>query len=86
MKTRVIFRKFREKGEVIALFPDEQADNNTLNCLSYMHVGQHSAASFALVSETLPATRREYAELKRELQGIGYDLRVGKRITNRRTA
>jgi hypothetical protein len=56
MKTRVIFRKFREKGEVIALFPDEQADNNTLNCLSYMH------------------------------EGIGYDLRVGKRITNRRTA
>ena len=79
--TRVIFRTFKsgfDKGEVIALFPDELwmgADHwNTNYVASYMHVGQHAGADYmGVIQETKPATAREYAPLLRELQEIGYD-------------
>ena len=76
---RVVFRKWRSNGDVLALFPDVQADRfGHVN--SYEHVGQHGAAEYAnCVRLTTPAKPREYAALKAELEGIGYKLRVAKR-------
>lgn len=77
--TPVIFRKFpaSEGGEVIALFPYDREDYGRMS--SYMHTGQHSAASHMLVYKTKLATPAEYADLKRELEGIGYRLKVIKK-------
>jgi hypothetical protein len=78
-KTVVIFRKFPE-GDIIAMFPEIQADQNRCDCLSYQHIGQHGPASYFLVDRTKLAIAAEYAELKAELESIGYDLIIRKRI------
>lgn len=76
--TKVIFRKFKD-GEVIALFPEEPGTNDCNTCDSYMHVGQHGAASVFLVRGTLPAFFDEYLPLLRELENqVGYNLEVVK--------
>ncbi len=75
--TVVVFRKFRE-GDVIALFPN--ITEGLGRCLSYMHIGQHGAASYGmLVQDTELASEEEYAPLKQELEQIGYVLKVQKR-------
>lgn len=79
-KTRVIFRVFSD-GEVIALFP--HIDEGNGNILSYMHIGQHGGASPLIVHDTKPATPEQYKELFAELQGIGYNLTTGKRLSRR---
>lgn len=80
--TRVIFRKFRD-GEIIALFPDMDEGRGMIG--SYMHIGQHDAADrLIVVDKTKPAKPKEYAELKAELQRIGYRLTVRKRMSYRR--
>jgi len=77
-KTRVIFRVFAD-GEVIALFPHIKENNGMIG--SYMHVGQHSPADPAIVNDTKPATPEQYGELFAELQSIGYNLEVGKKVS-----
>ena len=85
MKTVVIFRKWPESegGDVLALFPEEPADNSGSFCNSYMHVGQHDAAEYRMcIKATVPATPREYRELAAELRKIGYKLDIRKRATS----
>ena len=73
--TEVIFRKFSD-NQVCAFFPYEIADRSG-NISSYMHVGQHSGASFdCLVSTTKLANEIEYGPLKTELESIGYNLKI----------
>lgn len=75
--TPVIFRKFIEGGDLIALFPTVPGDNSPATCSSYQFIGQHGAASVALFySETVPAHETEYRLMLKHLQGQGYDLRV----------
>lgn len=78
MKTKVIFRKFKN-GEIIALFPELKEGRGLI--LSYMHIGQHGDASPKIVMDTKPATPEEFAPLYNELTGIGYRLEVRKRLT-----
>lgn len=70
--SRVTFKM--SEGEVIAFLWD--ADANTGNVMSYMHVGQHGEASLDFYRECELATVAQYAELKRELESIGYMLEV----------
>lgn len=80
MKTRVVFRKFKD-GDIIALFPQEAADNKGLFCMSYMHIGQHGGADYTgMVKMTRPTTPDEYEPLKRELEQRGYDLKIAKKV------
>lgn len=73
--TQVIFRNF-EDGEVIALFPEIEADYSG-NIQSYLHVGQHGAACPSLVTDLQPSMPWEYADLQIELESvIGYNLEV----------
>lgn len=77
MKTKVIFRTFRD-GDVIAVFPEEEASYNTV--ASYMHLGQHGDISKHYTGFTTPAKPEEYEDLKRELEKIGYELEVRQKI------
>ena len=73
----VIFRMFQ--GEVVALFPDMEADSCG-RVSSYGHIGQHCAASYSLlVGKSRPATKEEYIPLLAELTSIGYKLKVRRR-------
>ena len=83
--TPVIFRVFpkKEGGDVIALFPTLPGSHEWWTCSSYMHVGQHGAADCrGLIDSTRPATPEQYATLKRELESIGYKLKVCHRVTS----
>ena len=77
---KVIFRKFKQGGDIIALFP-EQVNKTNLTIGSYMHVGQHSDADCTgVITATTSAKESEYAELLAELKSLGYeDIRVMKR-------
>ena len=76
--TEVIFRKFKD-GDIIAFFPYE-IETPQGYVMSYMHVGQHGSADYqGLVPTTKLATEEEYADLFKELEGIGYRLRVIKK-------
>ena len=79
---KVIFRKWKSNGEIIALFPEIPHDVNGVYSESYQHIGQHGAADPQGVVSiyTNPAIPEEYADLKRELEQIGYVLRVCNRI------
>jgi len=78
-KTLVVFRKFKDHGDVVALFPANYLGDN---CESYQHIGQHGVANYAYCMRvTLPATPAEYAPLERELERIGYRLNIKRRYT-----
>lgn len=84
-KTRVIFRRFPQE-DVIALFPSIPGDNNPrATCLSYMHLGQHGAASIDLLvgKYTTPATPEEYSPLLAELKSLGYSPVIAYRATQK---
>ena len=62
----VIFRKWKDSGDVIALFPGIPAYNRG-------NVSPHGTAAMEIVnSKTVPATPEEYAALKRELEAPPY--------------
>lgn len=79
-ETLVVFRVWKQepqKGEVIALFPEIPHDINGTLCESYMHIGQHSGASYyGVVDQTRWAKPEEYAELQQELEQLGYRCKV----------
>lgn len=74
-ETIVIFRKWKDTGDIIALFPEQYEGHGLVG--SYMHVGQHGSADYALVIyRSRPAKEWEYEDLYNELLGLGYRLRV----------
>ena len=48
-KVKVIFRKDKE-GNIIAFLPELRVSHG--NIMSYMHIGQHSEASYQFYEET----------------------------------
>ena len=75
---KVIFRKFKN-GEIIALFPEIAGNMDPSTMMSYQHVGQHGAAD--CIGSTKLATPDEYSDLAKELETIGYVLKVCKKAT-----
>jgi len=73
-----------DPDDVFALFPTDPADIYGHLCTSYQHIGQHSAADYALcIRKSRPATRREAAPLLTELRRIGYRPHVLQRANRR---
>lgn len=73
--TIVIFRKWKDTGDILALFPRIPSDNAGNLCSSYEHVGQHGGADYyGCICATRPAKPSEYADLKQELTQRGYNL------------
>ena len=70
-QTTVIFRKWKDTGDIIALFPD--IEERYGRCSSFMHVGQHAAADYVgVLHDTSLATPAEYADLRQELESAPY--------------
>ena len=73
-RTAVILREYPD-GQIIALFPEVPFDIFGYAVMSYMHQGQHGAASYdKVVSETRPADpirNPEAMALYGELERIG---------------
>ena len=82
-ETRVIFKMTPKDGfyesEVIAFLLDVYG-NSLDNIMSYMHIGQHSEASFQFFYKCKLATPEQYADLKTELESIGYKLLIRQRF------
>ena len=78
----VLFRADRSKEfQVTAIFPTEPASRLNDHMTCYAHVGQHGACSLDWYLDTRPAKPEEFADLKAELERIGYKLQVCQRIT-----
>lgn len=77
-ETPVIFRIWKHAPHsVLALFPTLPHDNGGLYCMSFEHIGQHSAADYyGCIQNTRPAKPAEYRALQRELAGRGYNLKI----------
>lgn len=67
-RVKVIFRK--KGNDIFAFFPEMRVNRG--NIVSYMHIGQHSEASYDFYKETKGATEEEYKSLLEELKQI-YD-------------
>ncbi|MEK6832717.1 MAG: hypothetical protein AABY32_01605 [Nanoarchaeota archaeon] len=74
-KTVVVFRKLKDSGDILALFPQEYSDITGNLCSSFEHVGGHGGADYShCIKQTLPCNPAEYEDTKNELEKIGYDL------------
>ena len=69
----VVFRK--DKGEIVAVFPDDPSDGRPGNMGCYTHLGQHGGCSRDWYLTSKPATPAEYESLKRELESEPYEYR-----------
>lgn len=75
---KVIFRKFKQGGDVIAFLPEVPANRGFV--MSYMHAGQHCEADYSgLLRGTLPCRPEEYSKLASELGCIYEDVIEPKR-------
>ena len=64
----VVFRRWRENGDMIALFPELPADLYGDYCDAYEHVGQHGGADYhGVVQHTKPCSLEDAADLATEL-------------------
>lgn len=80
---KVVLRRWRD-GDLIALMPEEPADEYGRTISSYMHVGQHGEAQYEhVISQTQPVLWWGPDELDflDELKRIGYDVDVRQRCT-----
>jgi hypothetical protein len=85
-KDRVIFKitakdKDYPETDCIAFLLDVESDIGCVEC--YQHVGQHGEASIEYYYKCTPATPEQYADLKAELEIIGYNVKVCKRWNRR---
>jgi hypothetical protein len=81
-KTDVIFRCDKHgdfKGVVFALFPHEVSCYDG-SVTFYTHIGQHGLADYKYsMSKSRTATEKESANLKKEMEGLGYNLNIVKK-------
>jgi hypothetical protein len=82
--TKVIFRRYKDAGDIIAIFPEELATMNPNDCSSYEYFGQHSSCDpFYVIQKTYPAKEADYQSLQKELEGIGYKLEIVQRLSRK---
>ena len=74
-ETIVVFRKWKDTKDIIALFPEQYEGGGLVN--SYMHIGQHGSADYlSVITRTKPAKEWEYEDLFNELISMGYRLSI----------
>lgn len=82
MATLTKFVKEKQNGEIVAYFPQLNYNKrlygtSTKTC--YAHIGQHSACSVDYINNNcVKATKEEYTPLLKELQSIGYEIKICK--------
>ena len=78
----VVFRRWKNSGDVIALFPELPSDLFGDYCDAYEHVGQHGGADYhGVIQQTTPCSTEQAADLATELRRIGYILRPRRRAS-----
>lgn len=83
-KTIAIIRKWED--DCIAIFPHELGTDSPYTCMSYMTVGQHSSCDPQGIIEQSEHTNTperqtaKYRDFVAELESIGYNLDIRKRI------
>lgn len=70
-----------ESKEIIAFFPKEHYyfnDHKDYNEVftSYVHLGQHTSCSKYYIAQCKEARPKEFADLQKELEGLGHNLKV----------
>lgn len=84
MADRVVLRKDKEDGSIVAFLPDATANLGRVMC--YAHIGQHSEASLDYYRlNTTPLTPEDYSAgdaMVRELTSIGYEVRLVRRLND----
>jgi hypothetical protein len=85
--TAVVFRRWRDTGDIFALFPEIAVTADTALCGSYAHVGQHGVADYRLaIGLSRPCSLADASPLWQELQDRGYVLRPIQRATRQHHA
>lgn len=80
--TPVVFRRWRDGNDIIALFPGIPTDIYGHFCEAYEHVGQHGGADYhGVIRATTPASGEDAASLAGELNRVGYSLTIIKRAS-----
>jgi len=80
--THVVFRRWRDGGDIIALFPGIPTDIYGQFCEAYEHVGQHGGADYlGVIQATRPVSDEDAGSLAAELRQIGYSLTIIKRAS-----
>lgn len=80
----VVFRRWRDTRTVFALFPTSPSDYQGFYCDAYEPVGGHGGADyFGCVQASRPVSADEAADLKQELERIGYRVRPIKRASRK---
>ena len=78
----IVFRRWKENGDIIALFPELPADIFGDFCDAYESIGQHGGADyFGVIQQTRPCSLNDAANLAAELTRIGYRLRPIRRAS-----
>lgn len=77
--TKVIFRKEKD-GTIIAIFPEEISNPTKGYLTYYAHIGQHGECDYHyILSKTKLAKPEEYKDLFKELESMGYNLKIVKK-------
>ena len=81
-KTEMIFRK--DKAGVFALMPYDIATLEG-HVTYYQHVGQHGSADYqGCMRKSVPTNVIEYLDLYNELESLGYNIKIVKRMNHDR--
>jgi hypothetical protein len=76
---RIIFRKWKHNGSIIAILPNNPSNQGFVDM--YEHIGQHGEGNYqAVLLQTVPAKPEEYQDLLAELKQIGYRPKIVKRL------
>lgn len=76
MPDAVIFRRWNDTGDIVAIFPELPADDQGRFCLAHDELGQQIAADYEQVmQDTTPGSPEECGRFAHELTLLGYDLR-----------
>lgn len=82
---RVVFKKDRKTGEIVAVLPEGKGGSLMVSC--YTHEGQHSACSVGyLQTEVVSADESEYRPLLEEMRSLYGETKliIGKRLPDYR--
>lgn len=75
MPDLVIFRRWNDTGDIVAIFPEQPADAEGRYCLAYDELGQHIAADYEQVMrDTTAVSPTVCGRFAHELTLLGYDL------------
>lgn len=71
----VVFRRWKDTGDLVAVFPEIPADDLGRYCFAYDETGTQTAAEYEeIIQDTTPVTPTEYGRFAHELTMLGYDL------------